>query len=99
MKSTMFARASLTGAAKERLPTMTSLLIADEPAAAARKLDALPTFLDGWSHYAAGQFEEALPLFVRCREIDHADVVYGQFIERCTSGLSDTADAALHTKA
>ncbi len=70
---------------KSELVILYECFDADEPAAAARKLDALPAFLDGWEHYAAGRFAEALPLFIRCREIDPADAVYELLIERCAA--------------
>jgi adenylate cyclase len=82
---------------KSELVVLYECFDADDPAAAGRKLDALPTLLEGWSHYAAGRFEEALPLFVRCREMDPADAVYGQLIERCDAAR--TANTASSTKA
>jgi adenylate cyclase len=85
---------------KSELVILYECFDADEPAAAARKLDALPTFLDGWKHYAAGRFAEALPLFVRCRGMDPADAVYGQLIERCEAlDTAGAANAAQYTKA
>ncbi len=79
---------------KSELVILYECFDADDPETAARKLEALPTFLDGWKLYAAGRFREALPLFVRCREIDPADAVYRQLIERCAaSDAIDTPDA------
>lgn len=70
---------------KSELVMLYECFDADEPAASTRKLDALPIFMDGWELYAAGRFAEALPLFVRCREMDPADTVYGQLIARCNA--------------